>query len=313
MRHSAFSLAFLVTTLLPWLYAGPAEAQATRTWVSGVGDDANPCSRTAPCKTFAGAISKTATNGEINCIDPGGFGAVTITKSITIDCWHVGGSILASSTTGVIVNIAAGNPNDPHRSARIRGLSINGTGSFGALGTRTGIDGVRVLQAGSVFIEETTIQDFAEQGVEVAASATVQLTLDDVKIRNCNVSGVKLATAAGQVVALLHDVRVHGCPVGLDAANRTRVGVRNSTFTHDLTGIQTTGVDNIVNADDIKVTFAANALIANPGSTIRLADSLITQNSTGLNANGGAIISMQHNSVFGNTVDGAFTSTAGKL
>ena len=55
-----------------------AQAQATRTWVSGVGDDANPCSRTAPCKTFAGAISKTATNGEINAIDSGGFGAVTI-------------------------------------------------------------------------------------------------------------------------------------------------------------------------------------------------------------------------------------------
>ena len=61
-----------------------AHAQATRTWVSGVGDDANPCSRTAPCKTFAGAISKTAAGGEINVLDPGGFGAVTITKSITI-------------------------------------------------------------------------------------------------------------------------------------------------------------------------------------------------------------------------------------
>lgn len=68
------------------LSLSPASAQASRTWVSGVGDDANPCSRTAPCKTFAGAISKTATNGEINCLDPGGFGAITITKSITIDC-----------------------------------------------------------------------------------------------------------------------------------------------------------------------------------------------------------------------------------
>ena len=66
------------------LFSAPAHAQATRTWVSGVGDDANPCSRTAPCKTFAGAISKTAAGGEINCLDPGGFGAVTITKAITI-------------------------------------------------------------------------------------------------------------------------------------------------------------------------------------------------------------------------------------
>src|SRR3954471_14698380 len=84
--------------------SGSTYAQATRTWVSGVGDDINPCSRTAPCKTFAGAISKTATNGEINCIDPGGFGAVTITKSITIDCHEIYASILNSFTNGI--NIA---------------------------------------------------------------------------------------------------------------------------------------------------------------------------------------------------------------
>ena len=62
-----------------------AAAQASRTWVSGVGDDVNPCSRTAPCKTFAGAISKTTAGGEIDALDPGGYGAVTITKAITID------------------------------------------------------------------------------------------------------------------------------------------------------------------------------------------------------------------------------------
>src|SRR5262252_10518219 len=89
-----------------------AQAQATRTWVSGVGDDANPCSRTAPCKTFAGAISKTAVNGIINCLDPGGFGTVTITKSITIDCRATLGGLLATGvqaigipTAGVVVNL----------------------------------------------------------------------------------------------------------------------------------------------------------------------------------------------------------------
>ena len=65
-------------------FAAGAQAQATRTWVSGVGDDVNPCSRTAPCKTFAGAISKTANGGEIDCLDPGGYGTLTITKSITV-------------------------------------------------------------------------------------------------------------------------------------------------------------------------------------------------------------------------------------
>src|SRR5262245_13450664 len=85
--------------------ADPAAAQATGTWVSGVGDDANPCSRIAPCKTFAGAISKTAVAGEIRCLDPGSFGAVTITKSITIDCFGTLGTILATGgISGVIIN-----------------------------------------------------------------------------------------------------------------------------------------------------------------------------------------------------------------
>src|SRR6188768_2786861 len=101
--------------------SGVANAQATRTWVSGVGDDVNPCSRTAPCKTFAGAISKTAVGGEINCIDPGGFGAVTITKSITIDGAGVQASILGSFTNGININIAP-NANDPMRRVVLRNL-----------------------------------------------------------------------------------------------------------------------------------------------------------------------------------------------
>src|SRR5271154_3473654 len=91
------------------LLVAPAEAQATRTFVSGEGDDANPCSRTAPCKTFAGAISKTATAGEIDCVEPGGFGTLTITKSITIDCHEVYGSILVSGTNGITIAASGGN------------------------------------------------------------------------------------------------------------------------------------------------------------------------------------------------------------
>src|SRR5258707_6477060 len=100
LKCSFFVLAF---TLM-------ASAQASRTWVSGVGDDVNPCSRTAPCKTFAGAISKTAANGEIDCLDPGGFGAVTITKSMTIDCGAVAGGILSAGTNAVVINSAGNHP-----------------------------------------------------------------------------------------------------------------------------------------------------------------------------------------------------------
>src|ERR1044072_5652049 len=104
MTKIALPTTILGGVLFALLQAAPAQAQATRTWVSGVGDDVNPCSRTAPCKTWAGAISKTAAGGMINCLDPGGYGTLTITKSITIKCYGTFGSILASGVNGVIIN-----------------------------------------------------------------------------------------------------------------------------------------------------------------------------------------------------------------
>ena len=111
-----------------------AHAQATRTWVSGVGDDANPCSRTAPCKTFAGAISKTAAKGEINDLDPGGYGGVTITKAISIIAEGVIAGLLVSGTNAININAAAGDV------VVLRGLDINGLG--------TGLTGINILAAG---------------------------------------------------------------------------------------------------------------------------------------------------------------------
>src|ERR1700757_62111 len=141
MRNILRAVATCAVTML--LVGPPAYAQATRTWVSGVGDDANPCSRTAPCKTFAGAISKTAAAGEINVLDPGGFGAVTITKSITISSENFEGGILVSGTNGVIVNAAATD------TVVLRGLDIEGLG--------TGLDGINFLNGGALHVEKCTI------------------------------------------------------------------------------------------------------------------------------------------------------------
>src|SRR5882762_2770517 len=127
MRRIAL-LGIITGFLVPFLASAPANAQATRTWVSGVGDDVNPCSRTAPCKTFAGAISKTAVFGEINCLDSGGFGAVTITKSITIKCEGVIGGILAAGTNGININDSgSGTPNTTI--VTLSGLDIEGANS----------------------------------------------------------------------------------------------------------------------------------------------------------------------------------------
>jgi len=117
--------ALATTAVVACLYAAPAQAQATRTWVSGVGDDANPCSRTAPCKTFAGAISKTAPAGEINCLDPGGFGGVTITKSLSIVCDYTEGGVLSAGAgvNGVVINAGV---NDI---VVLSGIDFNGAGN----------------------------------------------------------------------------------------------------------------------------------------------------------------------------------------
>src|SRR5688572_1473124 len=163
-------------------------AQATRTWVSGVGDDVNPCSRTAPCKTFAGAISKTATNGEINCLDPARYGAVTSTKSLTIDREDTQGSILASLTNGVIVNITS--VTDTQKAVMRRGIAINGAGN--------GINGVRVLAANTVTLDEVIIHGFNQHGISVETSTgNLKMLVNNTIIRNNTLHGVNAFVIAG--------------------------------------------------------------------------------------------------------------------
>jgi hypothetical protein len=180
-------LLFVVVTLT---LASPGHAQATRTWVSGVGDDVNPCSRTAPCKTFAGAISKTAVGGEIDALDSGGFGSVTITKSMTIEGGSNVAGILASMTTGIIINIPdSKDSKDTARSVRIRGLSINGSG--------TGIHGINVIAANKVTVEDTVIDGFTVDGINVMAG---QVFVGNTTIRN-NLVGIKVSSGAQLAIA----------------------------------------------------------------------------------------------------------------
>src|SRR5215467_8776205 len=154
---ACLAIVLLGTTLM--------SAQATRTWVSGVGDDANPCSRTAPCKTFAGAISKTAPGGEIDALDPGGFGALTITKSITLD--GGGGqvaSVLVAGTNGIVV---AAQPGDIViiRNLRMDGLLGGGNGN-------AGLSGIRFISGKSLTVENDVIFGFVNAGVDIEVGAS---------------------------------------------------------------------------------------------------------------------------------------------
>lgn len=195
-------------------------AQATRTWVSGVGDDANPCSRTAPCKTFAGAISKTATGGEISVLDPGGFGAITITKAITINGDGTLAGILAAGTTGITVNIISNLSTDK---VIIRNVSINGVGN--------GTDGVRIIDGAEVILDHVTISGFTDAGIDVTQSQSSNLFLRNVHIAKCAV-GVRTQSTSGFVNGEWENVTIDGMSShGVECVNNTTMVLRNTITT----------------------------------------------------------------------------------
>src|SRR5262245_2102959 len=179
MKHSMVSV--LAISLFTLLHVDPAAAQNSRSWVSGSGNDANPCTRTSPCLTFAGALAKTFTGGEINCLDSGDFGTVAITKSISIRCVGV---TAAMQTPGFAIGINA--PADSE--VLLDGLDIDGQGS--------GLDGVSIFSATRVTIQNSCILNFMRNGVNLTGSPGARLLIADTIILSNNV-GLRIAGAGG--------------------------------------------------------------------------------------------------------------------
>jgi hypothetical protein len=201
-----------------------AHAQASRTWVSGVGDDANPCSRTAPCKTFAGAISKTAAGGEIDALDPGGFGAVTITKAITID--GGGGqvaSVLVSGTNGIVIQAAATD------AVTIRNISIQGLDNGLTGNTNGGLNGIRFLSGKALHIEHCSLMQFRQNGIDIEpTNAGAQVFVSDT-ISQDNGGGGLYAIGPGNFITVtLDNARFENNTNGVKAADYTRFSIRNT-------------------------------------------------------------------------------------
>jgi len=279
-----------------------AFAQATRTWVSGVGDDANPCSRTAPCKTFAGAISKTAVGGEINVLDPGGFGAVTITKSLTLLAVGVPAGVLTSGTNGIVISNATGST----MNVTIRGLDIDGLG--------TSLSGISVTGSSptNVHIENNQIYGFTN-GVNVAASAAVNVTIVDTRVSECILGGAGIlgdATGGPTSVSVIHS-EVHNCATGLSLAGGAIVNTRDSDLSQNTTGVNVAGATTILTLDSDTIAFCTTAVnIATTGGTVRLTNDTIADNVSGLVAvRGGNLVSFGNNRITGNTSNGAPTAT----
>ena len=310
MKQARFAFQVGASLVFLFLFHGPAAAQATRTWVSGVGDDANPGSRTAPCKTFAGAISKTIAGGEIDVIDPGGFGTITITKAITIDGAGTFASILGAGTTGVTVNAGV---NDV---VTIRNLSINGTGS--------GIHGIRFLAGAALHIENCVIANFTQKGVSFEPAAASRLFIKDTIIRNNNTmpnGGAVLVKpgAAGKADVTMDGVRMEGNVFAVSAQDRSIVTIRNSVAASNsiagfvVSAVSAAAVMNLQSCVVSNHDVAANARgIQADGAqaTIRISDVTVVNNSTGLQSTlGGNIVSFNNNRIAGNTTNGAPTTT----
>jgi hypothetical protein len=301
------------------LTASPAFAQATRTWVSGVGDDVNPCSRTAPCKTFAGAISKTAAGGEINCLDPAGYGAVTITKALTIDCHFTEGGVLAGGN-GIVVNAAATDV------VVLRGLDI--------FGVNPPTHGVRIIAGGAVHIEDCVIRRFNSAnsyGVSFQPSATTNLFITNTTItQNGNGAtggGIQLqptGAGAGRVFFAKMNV-LDNSNDGITVNTAGTTGFVAFTMDDSLiarnsgAGISATAgvtLAGMVTNSTISSNILSGISSTGASTTLRVGNTTINGNGSG----GGAGVSITSGSVFSygdnrlddNAVNGAFSSIIGK-
>jgi hypothetical protein len=275
MNKFRFTINALAITICMIAFASFAQAQATRTWVSGVGDDVNPCSRTAPCKTFAGAISKTASGGEIDALDPGGFGTVTCTKSITLDGTGTNASILASATNGINVNDSA-TATPGTIKVRVRALSINGAG------TTIGVNGINFTSGSALIVEDTVIDTFSNAGINIPSStASNILALRNVSIRNC-ATGVNISNTSSRVSTLSWDnVKIlKSAGNGLTAGAGTQGNITRSVIASN----------------------AGSGIAASTGTTdLQVSESTISNNSTGIATAASSQVAIARVLITGNT------------
>lgn len=283
-----------------------AYGQSTRTWVSGVGDDVNPCSRTAPCKTFAGAVSKTATNGEIDVLDPGAFGSLTATKSITVDGGGMFAGVLTGGGTGFTVNLTTTQAADPVATVRLRRLSISGQGTGG----RVGLRGVNVSSANTravnVTLDDVIIDSFVNEGVLWANNLGGHLIVHNSLIRNNGTAGIRADSTTNTVFLTIDNTHTSlNVQEGVRIEDKVKATIINSVASNNgfngyvaiATAPGTPNEMNIINS-----TASNNNLTGifsvNPGSVIRVTGSAVTNNGTnGLAISGGQLCSNGKNNV----------------
>jgi hypothetical protein len=309
MSKFRFTIKVLAIATFMFATVSIAQAQASRTWVSGVGDDVNPCSRTAPCKTWAGAISKTAACGEIDALDPGGFGAVTITKSITLDGTGTFASILSSLVTGITINAASTDV------ITIRGISIDGFCN--------GINGINVLSAKTVNVEDCVIFRFnTGNGITVNDANGANLNVRNTVIRDNTLDAINVTSSAGIVNVTLDNVSLTGSGNGLHARSGARVTARRCVFANNTTnGIFADAAGaaftNVFVWDSQISMNGANGVRAGNVGNAGVSGVTINQNQIERNVSNGVLVSTNgvvntftNNLILGNGTDGCPSCTS---
>ncbi|HLQ50739.1 MAG TPA: hypothetical protein VK129_04525 [Terriglobales bacterium] len=239
-------------------------AQASRTWVSGVGDDANPCSRTAPCKTWAGAISKTAPGGEIDALDPGGFGAVTITKAITLD--GGGGqvaSVLVAGTNGIVVQAAA---NDV---VTIRNIRINGLLGSG----NPGLNGIRWTSGKALHIEHCTIFGFSNNGIDIAKSDGGSAFVIDTVTANNGFCGLQSLNTTTTVSTTIERSDFNNIVCGVKSSDFSTMNIKDSEASGNQYGFiaqSSAGIAELNLANSLAANNSVSGLYSGGGTTTSL-------------------------------------------
>ena len=295
LRRLLLSLAAVATVVS--LGAGTAQAQATRTWVSGVGDDANPCSRTAPCKTFAGAISKTAPGGEINCLDPGGFGGVTITKALTISCEAGTAGVLVSGTPGITVNAG---PNDQ---ITLRGLDIDGLG--------TGTNGINFIAGKALLVDNCVIYEFATNAINAGLGAPGSVAVRNTVITNIGGDGIRVSSSAGGASLSVDNVNISRTNNGIEVAAGAIGTVNRSNIFANASGVLASAngaILNVANTVLASNNFGANASVL--GATIGLDNNDLFANNTAVNAVAGSSFNSANNNKFSNNNNNGATPSS---
>jgi hypothetical protein len=320
MNKFRCTIKVLAIAIFMFAFASLAQAQADRTWVSGVGDDANPCSRTAPCKTFAGSISKTIAGGEINCLDSGGFGAVTITKSITIKCEGVIGGIAAAGVSAITIN-DAGSGTPGTAIVTLSGLDLEGLGS--------GVNGINFISGGTLHVHKTQIRNFRASGSGgngisfTPSSGTPELYVADSYITDngspTTTGGILIKpTGSASVMVTVNRTQVENNAVGIRVDTSSTTGtirgvVRDSMVSgstnNGITAVSTATVATLM-VDHVSVVGNNFGLVVNGlNATLIANNTSVTANNTGLfvNVAGGKLVSYRNNAVDFNAVNGTFT------